>query len=146
SLKYKTPEGDTVYGGGGIMPDYFVPADTTYHSPLFNKVTNEGLIYNFAFEFADSHREKLQSFSDPEGIEQYLGKNNIYSRFLDYVFDQGVSSDIEGIEKSKKMINTRLKAYIARNIIDNEGFYPIIREVDGTLQKAIELLGEGKKS
>lgn len=146
SLKYETPKGDIVYGGGGIMPDYFVPVDTSYHSPLFRKVTNEGLIYTFAFEFADQHRAALEDFNDPKGINQYLERNNIYSQFLDYAFDQGITRDIAGIEQSKKVINTRLKAYIARNIMDNEGFYPIIRKVDNTLKKAIDLLNEGKKS
>lgn len=146
SLKYKTPKGDIVYGGGGIMPDYFVPVDTSYHSSLFSKVTNQGLIYNFAFKFADGHRSKLKSFDNPNGINQYLEKNNVYSKFLDYAFNQGISRDIAGIEESRKVINTRLKAYIARNIMDNEGFYPIIREVDETLGKAVNLLAEGKKS
>ncbi|MFP4620325.1 MAG: S41 family peptidase [Bacteroidales bacterium] len=146
SLKYETPKGDIVYGGGGIMPDYFVPVDTSYHSPLFNRVTNEGLIYSFAFRFADNHRSDLTSLDEPKDINQYLENNNIYSQFLDYVFDMGVPRDIEGIKKSKKIINTRLKAYIARNIMENEGFYPIIREVDETLEKAFNLLEEGKKS
>lgn len=146
SLKYTTPKGDIVYGGGGVMPDYFVPVDTSYHSPLFNKVTREGLIYNFAFEFADNHRSMLNSFDDPNGIDQYLERNDIYSQFLNYAFDKGVSKDISGIEHSKKVINTRLKAYIARNIMNNEGFYPIIRKVDETLGRAINLMEEGVKS
>ena len=146
SLKYNTPAGDVVYGGGGIMPDYFVPVDTSYHSPLFSQVTNEGLIYNYAFQFADGHRSQLQSFNTPDGINQYLEKNDIYSKFLDYAYDNGVSENIEGALRSRRVINTRLKAYIARNIMDNEGFYPIIREVDETLEKAVNLLGEGKTS
>jgi carboxyl-terminal processing protease len=146
SLKYTTPAGDVVYGGGGIMPDYFVPVDTSYHSPLFSQVTNEGLIYNYAFQFADGHRLQLQSFNTPDGINQYLEKNDIYSKFLDYAYDNGVSENIEGVRRSRKVINTRLKAYIARNIMDNEGFYPIIREVDETLEKAVNLLGEGNTS
>jgi len=146
SLKYKTPKGDIVFGGGGIMPDYFVPVDTSYHSPFFSKVTNEGLIYNFAFKFADLHRSELNSFDEPSGIDQYLERNSIYNQFLDYVFDQGISKDISGTEHSRKVINARLKAYIARNIMDNEGFYPIIRKVDETLGKAVNLMEKGIKS
>ena len=146
SLKYKTPNGDIVFGGGGIMPDYFVPVDTSYHSPFLSKVSNEGLIYNFAFKFADLHRSELNSFDEPSGIDQYLERNSIYNQFLDYVFDQGISKDISGTEHSRKVINARLKAYIARNIMDNEGFYPIIRKVDETLGKAVNLMEQGIKS
>lgn len=144
SLKYETPKGDIVYGGGGIMPDYFVPVDTSHHSELFSKVTNDRLIYDFAFEFADSHRETLESYGKPREIAQYLDSKDVYSRFLNYAFDNGIPEDIGGISKSKDVINTRLKAYIARNIMDNEGFYPIIHEVDQTFKKAANLLARGK--
>jgi carboxyl-terminal processing protease len=107
-------------------------------------VTNDRLIYDFAFEFADSHRETLESYGKPREIAQYLDSKDVYSRFLNYAFDNGIPEDIGGISKSKDVINTRLKAYIARNIMDNEGFYPIIHEVDQTFKKAANLLARGK--
>mgnify|MGYP006282524309 CR=1 FL=1 len=143
SLKYTTPEGDIVYGGGGIMPDYFVPADTSYHSELLTKVTNKGLIYEYAFHYADQNRSFLKKFKNTRELEDYLESNDIYTRFLEYAYQNGISSNLEGTQKSKKIINTRVKAYIARNIFDNEGYYPVIYEIDNTLQKAEELLREG---
>ena len=142
SLKYKTPEGDVVYGGGGIMPDFFVPVDTTHHSPFFHEVTNKGLIYNYAFDYADENRKILESYTTPQELKQHLKTTPVYDRFLEFAFEKGIPKQIKGIEKSRKVIDTRLKAYIARNIMDNEGFYPIIREVDKTLQKAIDLLAD----
>jgi len=144
SLKYTTPEGDIVYGGGGIMPDYFVPVDTTHSSPFFHKVQSQGLIYNFAFHFADAHRKQLENLGGHQAIEAYLDQQNIYSEFLSYAHNQGIADDIKGTEKSRKVINTRVKAYIARNIMNNEGFYPIFHEIDQTMQKAKDLLAQGQ--
>ena len=144
SLKYKTPEGDIVYGGGGIMPDYFVPADTTNNSKFLNKVTNKGLIYEFAFNYADQHRNSLEQFKTPEKIDKYLETKNIYTKFLNYAYNQNISRDIKGEEKSKETINTRVKAYIARNILSNEGYYPIIKNIDNTLQKTISIMEDNE--
>ncbi|MBS3805988.1 MAG: S41 family peptidase [Bacteroidales bacterium] len=143
SLKYTTPEGDVVYGGGGIMPDFFVPVDTTHNSPLFSKVRNQGTIYNFAFHYADANREQLEKLKGHQAIADYLEERDIYNEFLEYAYGQGVVRDIEGAERSREVINTRVKAYIARNIINNEGFYPIIHDIDRTLQRAGELLARG---
>jgi len=145
SLKYRTPEGDIVYGGGGIMPDYFVPADTTYHSPFLTKVTNKGLIYEFAFNYADNHRNIMERYKTADQIDKYLESKNIYNQFLTYVHEKNIARNIAGERKSKKIINTRVKAYIARNILNNEGYYPIIKEIDHTLQKALSLMNKEKE-
>ena len=142
SLKYKTPEGDTVYGGGGIMPDYFVPADTTNHSEFLSKVTNKGLIYEFAFNYSDSHRDLLEQYKTPKELNEYLESQKIYNQFVDYVYRQNIPREIKGAQISKEIINTRMKAYIARNILNNEGYYPIIANIDNTLQKTINILKE----
>jgi carboxyl-terminal processing protease len=142
SLKYKTPEGDTVYGGGGIMPDYFVPADTTNHSEFLSKVTNKGLIYEFAFNYSDSNRDILEQYKTPKELNEYLESQEIYNKFVDYAYSQNISREIKGAQISKQIINTRMKAYIARNILNNEGYYPIIANIDHTLQKTINILKE----
>jgi carboxyl-terminal processing protease len=142
SLKYTTPEGDIVYGGGGIMPDYFVPIDTTHHSEFLSEIRSKGLMYQFSFNYADQHRNKLENFSDVEKLEAYLEKQSIYNQFLNYVVDQGISTDNPGVEKSKELIITRVKANIARNIMDNEGYFPILKDIDHTLLKAIHLMEE----
>jgi carboxyl-terminal processing protease len=140
SLKYTTPKGDTVYGGGGIMPDYFVPIDTTYHSKFLSKITNRNLIYRFSFDYADNQRTTLKKFTKVTELNNYLKKKNLYSEFLSFVKQEGISTSVNGVEKSKKLIDTRIRAYIARNIMDNEGFYPVLNELDKSLKKAIELI------
>jgi len=139
SLKYYTKAGHTVYGGGGIMPDIFVPLDTSANSEYYNRIFRKGLIYSFAYAWADNHRARLTGFSSWENLDEYLDNREIFDEFIDYVAEKGISKDPEGIDKSGDLINTQLKAYIARNIMGEEGFYPIIKRVDNTLLKAIEI-------
>ncbi len=144
SLKYKTPEGKIVYGGGGIMPDYFVPIDTTAFTPYYRAITSKGLIYKFALTYSDNHRAELSALKTFEEINSFLEKKNVFREFLNYANDKGVKKNQDDLRLSKRVINTRLKAYIARNIIDNEGYYPIIREIDTDLKRAIQILDTNK--
>ncbi len=139
SLKYTTKSGRVVYGGGGIMPDFFVPADTIGSSEYFNKIYRKGLLYSFAYSYADSHRDELGRIKDIKTFENHLDRNYVMNEFIDYVRKKGIKKDPEGIKVSGKIINTQLKAYIARNILGEEGFYPIIKEIDKTLLRAIEI-------
>ncbi len=140
SLKFVTPGGKIVYGGGGIMPDIFVPMDTTGISPYFNKVRNLGLIYRFAFDYADKNREKLHKYKTAAELTEYLDKTAYYKEFLDYSNVKGAPQNPTDLKVSGELIKIQIKAYIARNTIDNEGFYPIIQEIDNTLLKAIEVI------
>lgn len=140
SLRFVTPGGKTVYGGGGIMPDIFVPMDTTGISPYFNRVRNLGVIYRFAFDYSDKNREKLLKYQTSSELSAYLDKTNFYSEFLKYSEAKGISPVATDLRLSENLIRVQLKAYIARNTLDNEGFYPIIQEIDNTLLKAIEVI------
>ncbi len=97
------------------------------------------MIYTYAFTYADQNREILSKFKKAEEIEIYLEKNNVLNEFVKYAAAKGVPKDENGLKESGLIIKTQLKAYIARNIIGEEGFYPIIRQIDKTLLKAIEI-------
>ncbi|MFO8022989.1 MAG: S41 family peptidase [Perlabentimonas sp.] len=140
SLLYTTPGGRTVYGGGGIMPDFFIPLDTIGITTYFNQVARRNIIYRFAFEYADDNRSKLSEFDNAEGIENYLEQQKILDKFVSFAKDNGIKPNYKQIEISKEVLETQLKAYIARNIIDNEGFYPIIKKIDSTLIRTIEII------
>ena len=140
SLQYTTPGGRIVYGGGGIMPDVFVPYDTTLLTPYYNRVRNRGLIYRFAFIFTDNHRSDLLAFDNHVDISDYLDQQRLLTQFAKFAENRGIKRNLEEIIISEKLIITQLKAYIARNIIDNPGFYPIIQDIDPTLLKGIEVL------
>lgn len=139
SLRYETKGGRVVYGGGGIMPDFFVPVDTTGNSAYFNQVSRKGLIYSFAYAYADEHRDELAKLSTAGAFEDYLDRQNALSDFVVYAEEKGVKKDPEGLKVSGRLISTQLKAYVARNIIGEEGFYPIIKQIDKTLLRAIEV-------
>lgn len=139
SLKYQTKSGRTVYGGGGIMPDIFVPADTSGNSAYFDKIYRKGLIYTFAYTYADNNRETLTQFEKVEEIDAYLNKQGVLEEFVNYAQEKGIQRDANGLKQSQEIIKTQLKAYIARNIIGEEGFFPIIRQIDNTLERAIEI-------
>ncbi len=139
SLKYSTKSGRTVYGGGGIMPDIFVPMDTSGNSAYFDRIYRKGLIYTFAYSYADNHRETLSQFSEASEFEVYLEDQNVLDEFVAFAREKGVPKDSEGLQASGEIITTQLQAYIARNIIGEEGFYPIIHRIDNTLMKAIEI-------
>ncbi len=139
SLKYETKGGRIVYGGGGIMPDFFVPVDTTGNSEYFTKIYRKGLIYSFAYLYADEHRDELSTLTNADEFYSYLDKKDALTDFIKYASDKGVAKDGKGLKVSGTIINTQLKAYIARNIIGEEGFYPIIKNIDKTLLRAIEI-------
>jgi carboxyl-terminal processing protease len=140
SLKFTTPGGRIVYGGGGIMPDNFVPVDTTMLSPYLARV--RALIYRFALKYTETNREKLKKYTESDELEKYLDKQALLDQFAVFAENNNVKKDPAGLKTSGKVIHTQLKAYIARNILDNKGFYPIWEEIDTTLKYAIKYLEE----
>ncbi|MGE0018470.1 MAG: S41 family peptidase [Draconibacterium sp.] len=139
SLKYTTKSGRIVYGGGGIMPDFFVPVDTTGNSEYFNSISRKGLVYTFAYAWADEHRSELSKFTRAEEIDAYVSRQNVLNEFVQYAAGKGIPKDNAGLKASQLIIETQLKAYIARNIIGETGFFPIIQKIDKTLLRAIEI-------
>ncbi|MEA3462045.1 MAG: S41 family peptidase, partial [Bacteroidota bacterium] len=140
SQKFLTPGGKTVYGGGGITPDVFVPVDTTGISEYYNKVRSLGLMYRFAFYYTDIHRSSLDQFTRARDIEAYLDDQDLMPQFINYAKGKGVQPDYDDIRTSELILHKTIKAYVARNIIDNDGFYPIIADIDRTLKVAIDTI------
>ena len=138
SLKFTTPGGRVVYGGGGIMPDKFVPVDTSGITPYFLKT--RPLIYRFALKYTENNRETLKQFTTPSEIEKYLDSQSIMTRFEQYAANNKIPPDKEALRISGRIISTQLKAYIARNMLDNKGFYPIWEKIDTTLEYAVNYL------
>lgn len=142
SLKFTTPAGRVVYGGGGIMPDEYVPVDTSGISDYFINVRS--LIYRFALKYTESNRETLKKFAEPGDMKRFLDRQSLLPQFVKYAAANGVKEDREGLRTSGHIIHTQLEAYIARNILDNKGFYPIWEDIDTTLKYAITFLEKSK--
>jgi carboxyl-terminal processing protease len=138
SLKFITPGGRIVYGGGGIMPDKFVPADTTGLSPYFLKVRS--IIYRFALKYTGDNRAVLNKYTDVSQMKSFLDKQGLLEQFVRYAASNGIRVDQAGLKTSGHIIDVQLKAYIARNILDNKGFYPIWEDIDTTLKYSIDFL------
>ena len=136
SLKFTTPGGNTVYGGGGIMPDIFVPVDTSGYSNYFRELRRKGIIYQYAFAFVDKYREQMHDLKTHEDVLNFVKNKSIIKNLVVYADKKGVKPDSNGLRQSRKVIETQLKAYIARDVIDDIGFYPIIRDLDKTLIEA----------
>ena len=127
-----------VFGGGGIMPDLFVAADTTGFSPYYLKVTQKGLVYQYAFDYSDKYRDELGKLKTGQEFESYLLQHKILSSFTDFASKKGIVTDPKGLAISGRIIETQLMAYISRNIIGEVGFYSVISRLDPTLKEAIK--------
>lgn len=138
SLKFTTPGGKIVYGGGGIMPDKFVPVDTSGVSPYFMKARS--YIYRFALKYTEKNREALNKFTNPADLKKYLDKQSLLDQFIQFAVANKIKKDPAGLKISGDIIHTQIEAYIARNTLDNKGFYPIWEQIDTTLKYAIDYL------
>ena len=141
---YHTRLGRTVYGGGGIMPDVFVPQDTTGVSSYLIEVNNKGLISRFGFNYGDKNRETLSKLADEAEMERYLLKQNIVSQFIAYADSKGIKRRNLLIHKSQKLLEKYLCANIISNILGNEQYVKFWNKTDNTFIRAVEILKEGK--
>ena len=129
-----------VYGGGGIMPDIFVPRDTSEYTPYLNKVVNYGYLYQYAFQYTDLNRKKLKTMKTWQQMQQYLETQNLLPGFVQFVSTKGIPANQNQINISKRFIINQLEAYISRNSLGDSGFYPLLYKDDSTVKKALEQL------
>ena len=144
SLKFTTPKGKTVYGGGGIMPDVFVPLDTLDMTPYYYAVTGFNILYRYTLDYADKHRKAINSIRTVEQLEAFLnGDKALLEDFVRYASEKGIKPNRAEIAKSRVLIESLLRAYIARNTeLQDNGYFSQIWPADPTLLKAFELLQE----
>ncbi len=144
SLRFVTPGGKVVYGGGGIMPDIFVPADTTGMTPYFVEVAGRNILYRYTIEYADRHRRALDSISTVGELQALLDRDTrLVEDFVAYAARQGVAPRRADIARSRRLIEAQLRAYIGRNTrLEDTGFYANIYPVDNVIVRAIEILNE----
>jgi carboxyl-terminal processing protease len=145
SLKYTTPKGKTVYGGGGIMPDIYVPVERDSSLRYYNQVVNRGLVYQYAFDYTDRNRRSLENNKTfDEFNRNFRITDEIYGEFIGFALSKGIRHEGENLAASDTRVKNLLKAYIGRNILDNDGFYPLLNNFDPAFIKALNFL-EGKK-
>lgn len=142
SLRYTTPGGKVVYGGGGIMPDIFVPMDTTDMTKYFIEVSGRNILYRYTMEYSDKHRAKLNGISTVTELGAFLDKDkNLLKDFIAYASKNGIAPDARQIKISEKLLTAQLRAYIGRNTpLQDSGFYSNIYVVDNAVLKALEVM------
>ena len=142
SLKFKTIGGRTVYGGGGIMPDIFIPRDTSGVTSYYSNIVNTGVLYQFVLDYSDKHHDILDKFDDYKELHEYLKQQQIMNEFVDYAASKGIRKRPTLINISQSLIERQLYAYIIRNF-NKEGFYPVFYNDDAPINKAIDVIKKG---
>ena len=137
---YRTKKGRIVRGGGGIMPDVFVGRDTTLNTPWYNKCVNLAITYQFAYQYTDQHRKELGKFKNWQDLEKHLNKQNILREFVAFAKEKDIEPNEEQIQKSRPLMTRLLNAYIVRDVLGDEGFFPLFERDDEITKKAVELL------
>ena len=144
SLRFVTPGGKAVYGGGGIMPDFFVPADTTDVTDYFVEVAGRNILYRYTIEYADRHRDALNAVETVAQLKELLDSDKtLVNSFIRYAALKGVEPQYAEIARSRRLIEAQLRAYIGRNTkLEDTGFYANIYPVDKVIGRAIEILND----
>ncbi|MDX9752246.1 MAG: S41 family peptidase [Flavobacteriales bacterium] len=144
SQVFHTRSGRTVYGGGGVMPDIFVPADTTEGSRFFTRLVFSGTLHQFAFDAVDRRRRELGRYGSPEEfVRRFEVDEALMRELLQRAAEEGVRPDEGDMERSAQAIALRLKAGMARNLWGNAGFYGTVLGSDSIYARAREALAAG---
>lgn len=142
SLKFTTPKGKIVYGGGGIMPDIFVPLDTVNVTKYFSEVTGRNILYRYTIEYSDRKRKALEKAKSVAELKALLdGDKTMFNDFVRYAEKQGIKPNWKEIARSRSIMEAQLRAYISRNSdLGENAFYYFIYPIDKTVLRAIEEL------
>lgn len=141
SLKYITPGGKIVYGGGGIMPDIYVPLqdDSTHY--FFNKMANAGILFQYAFDYSDAHRADILKYDDVvEFNDKFIFTDAMFDELMRRTRDKKIEGNEVDEKIARELSEPLFKAYVARNVFGDEAFYPIYEPMDDILQEAIKQL------
>ena len=141
---YHTRLGRPVYGGGGIMPDIFVPQDTTGMTSYFRMAANRGLIIRYTFDYTDQNRSTLQKYDTPEKMEAYLKGQNLLNKFAAWAEKKGLKRRNNLMMKSRRLFEMSLYGNTIYNMLGMEAYVEYLNESDKTVLKAVEILEKGE--
>jgi len=143
SLAYKTLGGRIVYGGGGIMPDIFIPRDTNRFTSYYLNVVNSHVLLQYTLEYSDRNLAKLGSYKTYEELYAYLQKQPILEQFIEYAENNGINRRPTLINISKDLILNAIHSLIVRHFFQMSGYYPVYQKNDATIQRAVQVLKNG---
>lgn len=142
SLKYYTPNKRVVYGGGGIMPDLFVPLDTSYYSTYYSELLRKGIINQYVIKYLETNREKIKALypSVEEFLKGYNIDENFMGKFFEFAAGEGIEKDEEGYKTSEVYMKNFFKAWIARNLWDYAAYWRVSNENDEVFLNAVKAI------
>jgi carboxyl-terminal processing protease len=142
SLKYETKNGRIVYGGGGIMPDIFVPWDSARYNTLFSNFIRKGVYNEYVNNYLNKNRNKLKKeFTTLKSfISDFEVSEDMFDELLKLAKDKEVEIEDKELEPNKDFYKLQLKAYIGRNLFDQGAFFQILAPMDSAINKALEVL------
>lgn len=142
---FHTTIGRPVYGGGGIMPDIFVPSDTTGVTSYYIRVANAGYLRDFAYEYADLNRESLSQSTSTDNLLAKLPSDFVLLQsFVNYAANRGVPARWYYINTSAPLIVNQIKALITRDILGMNGYFEVINDTDPAVARAVETIVRGQ--
>ena len=147
SLKYKTDGGRTVYGGGGIMPDIFIPVDTAYNSKLYTNLVRKGALNRFTTDYGLKHRDaiKAQYGSFDNFNKDFVVGQDLVDGLKAAAKEAKVTWNEDHFKRSEKFLLLQMKALIARNVWETQQYYQVMSSVDPGIQTALEVLNNEKE-
>lgn len=139
SLKYVTPGGRTVYGGGGIMPDIYVPLENDSTRYFFNKMANSSILFQYAFDYSDIHRHDILKYGDVRRFnEEFVFTDAMFDEMMRRAEEKKINGTDADKARARELSEPLFKAYVARNVFGDEAFYPIYEPMDEILQEALK--------
>jgi carboxyl-terminal processing protease len=144
SLEYKTLGGRTVYGGGGIMPDIFIPRDTSGITSFYVNVANSDVLLQFTLEYSFRNRKKLGSFGTYQELYSYLKSQRVMDQFFEYAESKDIKRRPSSADVSDGMLENNVFSLIVRNFFENPGYYPVLQKDDIVIHRAIKVLNDGE--
>ena len=145
SLKYQTKKGRTVYGGGGIMPDYFVPLDTTMNSAYVNKLFSSDTSREYLLDYVSKNKGKFSKVSVEDYYKNFKVSDAMLNDLVAFGKKNKVEFDAKDFAKSKEYLRILIKAHLGRQLYDDSAFYKVVNDINEVYQQAIQLFGEAEK-
>jgi len=146
SLKYHTKQlSRVVYGGGGIMPDYFVPIDTTAYSDYYRKIANKGIVFNYTIRYTENNKSAILSkYKDFKDFEKNFDiSESDVKAIVDEANKAGIKYDEKQLNTSMPLLKMQFKALVARDIWDMNEYYEIYNADNENMKKALQILSDG---
>ncbi len=145
SLRFKTPGGRTVYGGGGIMPDVFVPLDSIYFSGLLGEIAYSGVVRDYCFNYLDGHRSEMKKYKNADDfVDNFAVSDAMMNELLAAAEKAEVKVNKAVVKKISPQLKNRIKAQLARNLYDDTAMYRVLLQTDQDFKKAVQVAGNYK--